>query len=275
MTKIYRQQLKLYVFIMLSIIISSYSTVFAQENNTNFTQKDNANLLGPVKTVTYFEGESSKILIIHSYRKDGSLESLGIPDKFLISYDTKGRAIKNENIKSYGKDITSFTIYDDLNHKYTSYSFSSIPNERTGTLNDNGDVLESSAYSTNGDYIGKTIHEYSKDRRKSISIRYNGKGKLRDKYETIYDIHGHTLESNHYDVTSNPIQYVIKSKECNKFDSNGRQVETDLYERSSLLLTDITIYSDYDRYGNWTKRTKTKGYSLYPTQLRKIEYFEQ
>lgn len=160
-------------------------------------------------------------------------------------------------------------------HKYTSYSFSNIPSERTGTLNDNGGVLETSAYSPNGEYIGKTIHEYSKDRRKSISIRYNGKDNPRDKYETIYDIHGHTLKSNSYDTTSNPIQYVIKSKECNKFDSNERQVETDLYDRLSLFLTDITIYSDYDRYGNWTKRTQTKGYSLYPTQLRKIECFEQ
>lgn len=262
-------------FITLALFLSKNATL-AQEIEYR-TVRETSNLFGPIKKVTYFKGESLSVLKIYSYRDDGSLETLEIPSWRILTYDFKGRPLKNEKITPSGREITSFTTYNDSQLTYSNFSYSNNPIEIMGKLNGNGDIIETKHYSPIGEYIGYSIYEY-KDGLKKTSTKFNEKGIPCEKFENIYDSKEHILEVSHYEITvKETTQYLLSSKECYIFDSQGRLFENRLYRGPSQELSMITTYSDYDNYGNWTKRTETfvgpGEIVLYPIKMRKIEYY--
>lgn len=275
----------------------------------NDLDKNKQLLLGPVKKITSSTNSHIPTITTWMFREDGSIESLEtkIFTTFILFYDYKGRGSRVEEIAADGKEIITSTIYDDENHKYTTYyQKPGYPEAVSGMLDKNGNFIDYYAYDLNGFYSGKTINSYSEagllaemnyydkddkyflkttysyngDGRIISIISYDRKGLISEKVERAYDPKGRCVEILIYkQAYNNPSECVLASKSQYAFDEAGRQIETRNYQYESFgEKQTIFRYTDFDRYGNWLRRvTEDKGaggdMKEQPVMTRTIEYY--
>ncbi|EIW18740.1 MULTISPECIES: hypothetical protein [Pelosinus] len=276
-----KRLITLYLLATLLILCSISYAQEASNGHKLITDRDTENLLGPVKKVTNFFGESSSIASIFTYRSNGYRESMELPKyNLLMTYDEKGRMLTSEKITPSGRQVSINTVYDDSKHTYTVYSNSSNPPQVSGELTETGYSKGSSHYSPTGDFIGYGVYEYDKNGLLVGWTNYNINSIPVKRNEFVHDTNGHIKEINIYEASGKDHpQLTLSSKECFVFGVDGRLLEIRDYRGSDQVLCKIILYSDYDKYENWLKRTESyvaypEIRSMSPIQIRKIEYHE-
>lgn len=156
------------VFGILVSMLLSCTIAFAQtRSETNkLTDRETDGLLGPVKSMSFFFDGSSTPIWTKSYRVDGSREMAEYmigTNPIIQTFDNKGRIIRSEVINQGKKELTTHSIYDDINHICTTYvqDPKHLPREIIQKLTDAGNDLETPHYSPTGEYIGNTLYEYN------------------------------------------------------------------------------------------------------------------
>ena len=285
------RNLSVIIFGILIIIFLSCTLVFAQDSDTSrFTDREKDGLLGPVKNVKGFlVGNSTPVsLFTQSYRIDGSretMESKVLINPFIQIFDTKGREIKNEVLNQGKKELTSYRVYDDINHTFIIHfqAPDALPKDVSGKLTNDGEIQEIKHYSPTGEYLGNTLYEYNEKGLLVSMTKSLADGIPFETYNNLYDINGRVIEKNRYDASyrtyKGPVQSILAYKECYTYDTKGRLVEKRIYRGASQELIIITTYADFDKYGNATKQTvedinsSLKGF-FSPIKLMEYEYFE-
>ena len=271
----------------LAIMLLSYTFAFAQTSSDakKFTDREKDGFFGPVKSVAiFFDGKSTPIWT-KLYRKDGSREMIEYrigANPIIQTCDNQGRIIKNEIINQGKKELSSYSIYDDVNHTHTIYFQNSdhVPKEQTDKLTADGQPLETNHYSPTGEYIGNTLYEYNEKGLLVTVVKNSSKGIAFETYKTLYDLNGHVIEQNRYDIKNYkaPTQSILAYKECYSYDAKGRLIEKNIYSGAFQDLTMTTVCSDYDKYGNAKRLTDVKR-EIYldkffpPVKQMKYEYY--
>ncbi|MBP2637050.1 MAG: hypothetical protein H6Q72_2957 [Firmicutes bacterium] len=282
------KNLSVIVFGILVSMLLSCTLVFAQtRNETNkLSDREKDGLLGPVKSMAFFFDGSSTPIWTKCYREDGSRETAEYmigTNPIIQTFDNKGRIIKSELSIQGKKELTSYSIYDDTNHTCTTYfqDPKHLPKEIIQKLTDDGNALETTHYSPNGDYIGNTLYQYTETGLLVLMIKNNKHGMPFETYKTLYDLYGRILEINRFDNKNykDPKQSILAHKECYTYDSEGRLTEKRIYMGSDQRLSTIITYMDFDQYGNSTKQIHEDADRFLnkffpPIKFVKYEYFE-
>lgn len=251
------------IFWILTIMILSCTFVFAQTyNDTNkFTDRQRDGFLGPVKSVSFFFDGVSTPVWRRLYREDGSREMVEYmigSEMIITTFDNKGRTIKSEILRQGKKELTSYSIYDDLNHSCTTYfqDAEHVSKEIIRQLTDDGKDLETRNYSPSGEYIGNRLYAYNEQGLLVLMIKNNKHGIPFETYKTVYDSAGRILEMNRYDNKNykDPTQSILAYKENYTYDSKGCLTEKRIYFGNSQNLSTIVTFMNFDKYGNSTKQ---------------------
>lgn len=272
---------------ILATMLLSCTLAFAQTSSDAKKIKDREKdgVLGPVKSVSFFWDGKPTPIWTRSYRNDGSLEMIEYnigANPIIQTCDNKGRIVKVETLNQGKRELSSKSIYDDINHTETIYLQGSdhLPKEQSNKLTVDGKPLETIHYSPTGEYIGNTLFEYNEKGLLILMTKFSKRGIAFETYKTLYDLNGRIVESSRYDVKNykDPMQSILAHKECYAYDAKGRLIERYIYNGASQEPNTITIYSDYDKYGNATKLTDVKRElyldKFFPSvKLMKYEYY--
>lgn len=236
--------------------------VFAQTNKTSkLSDREKDGLLGPVKSMTFFFDGSATPIWVKSYRKDGSREMTEYmigANPIIQTFDDKGRMIKSEIIIQGAKELTAYSIYDDINHTCTTYAQDPkrLPKEITHKLTNDGNDLEILHYSPTGEYIGNTLYEYNEKGLLVLLTKNDKQGIPFETNKTSYDLTGRVLEMKRYDNKNykDPLQSTLAYEECYTYDTKGRLAEKRIYFGAFPGLSTVITYTDFDKHGNSTKQ---------------------
>jgi hypothetical protein len=163
------------------------------------------------------------------------------------------------------------------------------------TFNDTGNQVDFYTYSPEDVVLSKSIFNYNDSTGKLVDVkRFKADGSLNVKTTFKYDFKGNINEENNYDP-QNVLFMTAKSrfdpkgnrmvKDClNEFgilflktnytyDKKGHDIEEKEYDsHHSLKFTTSYEYEDFDKEGNWRKRTTYKNDVPSSVTIREIEY---
>jgi hypothetical protein len=160
--------------------------------------------------------------------------------------------------------------------------------------NDKGNMKEFFTYSPSGAVLSKTTFTYNDSDKLVEEIRYKADGSLNVKTTCKYDEKGNKIEEDNYDTGGVLFMKVLGKYDgkgnrivkdsynefgslflkCNsKFDEDGNETEAKEYDsHKSLQFSTTYDYEDFDKAGNWLKRTMYKNDDPASVTIREIEY---
>ena len=185
--------------------------------------------------------------------------------KYTYKYDEKGNMIEENYYKS-----------SELNYK-SKYKY-----------DEKGNKIEENWYNSAGGLWYKLTYKYDVKGNKIEQINNNADGSLFYKYTYKYDVKGNKIEENinrkytyKYDVKGNMIEFNGSNADGSlvrrtyKYDVKGNIIEMNDYNDDGSLRDKKTckFEVEFDRMGNWIKKTLIKdGKPEYLTE-RVIEYY--
>ena len=210
-----------------------------------------------------------------------SLYALGQPN----AHNQFKNDLKRQNLKG---NIVSVT-----ENEYNA-SGDSLKMKSVTKYNDKGNKIEFFTYSPTGEVLSKTTFKYNDSDRLTEEMRYKADGSFNVKTTCKFDERGNKTEEYNYDV-GNILFLKIVSKfdgkgnrivkdsynefgglflKCNsKFDEDGNEIIAKEYDSHKSLQFSTTFdYDNYDKTGNWLKRTTYKNDEPFSVTIREIEY---
>ena len=264
------------------IIYSQFEPFYDRKNSANVLLL--LNLKGKVRSV---EQVSYKAIdnggVITKGVKENNSQGC-VNGDFLMQFDASGRETK----ETYYDEMKIMMV---LNHKFNdalkiediekTEETNKVVYEYTYKYNAKGKVLElktTQNCSDNTSYNNKSVFKYDTsdklietniyvnggaksqgktlftyDSRGVLSERqaYNEDGKPWFKYTFKYDDKGNQLEENAWTLDNRKIDKTF----VYKYDSNNNVIQKDLFQPAGKLSKSFTYKYEYDKTGNWIKRT--------------------
>lgn len=276
---------KLTVLLMVCFVVftSSVQAINSKENQQNCSSghlvRGEMGLFGPVRMVKVFLPNSNTDYVTFAFREDGSLASIENTPYAMRTFDSKERPLKEQIIDSNGIKLDVYSNYDEDEQRFTTKTAAGVV-FRVGKMDSKGRIVEVNNYDVNGHYVGKTIYEYDKVGLVIRMSQYTFTNILMSKSEFSYDSNGYNTERVFYKTTTMPpTELQLDTKEINRYDSQGRIIEKEIYfEKTNTISKRFYTFQEFDSYGNWTKSLEKvpllSGEERLNIKTRQIEYFE-
>lgn len=244
---------------LLLVLITSF--VFAQKQKTDWAYND---LKGAVKSV--------KKTGTYRYRQNGKFTEWAAIKSELMVFDSKGNKTEHTFYKEDGTYDYKQIIKRDAVAK-TKESGTDLPGSGKGIFryDDNGNELEEQQYKSDGSLISKYINTHDANGNLTMSKGYKPDGSLLTTRKWKYDSKGNTIESDmgwgidsyKYDGNGNRTEQLnynpdgtLKLRYTFKYDDKGNKTEEFKYTATGVLKDHNTWTYEYDKQGNWIKRTQ-------------------
>ncbi len=262
---------------------------FGNQNKKPKNDLEKMNLKGKVKSLKEFgfkiDENLDGIIKIDSTRFDtysfndkGSIIEVimcinsNVFSKLIYKYDNEGNKIE-KNVESHGDLFLKWIYkYDKNRNKIIEYEYECNSNRLHRKIvykYDDNQIKESVCTKPNGRLDWKTTYKYD-DRRNKIEMNdYYAKSKLIGKLTYIHDSEGNEIEINNY-ISDNQ----LIDKKILKYDEKKNIIEENWYDfKSGNLLDRITLKYNYDKQGNWIKKTLFRNDEPMEIIEREIEYY--
>lgn len=213
---------------------TSTETTFLVRHQNGKTEK----IKGPAFALTF--DKNGNLTQAIDYNPNGSQEGIST-----FEYDQHGNKIK-ETYQSQ-KSSSLFT------YKY-QYS--------------NGRKTQEERHEGNGGAVIRKNFTYDNKQNISEISEYESDGRLYRRTTFKYDEKNNKTEEARYNADGS-----LSSRTTYKYDDKGNQTEYVLYSEENVKEDSATYQYEYDQYGNWTKRTKTKNGSVQEIIERQVTYF--
>ena len=283
--------------ILLLVILMIFSLTIAQAQP--LSKKEEMNLGGPVKSVIEIDGFrkneydfSEKGLLV---KKHTEFDFKTHRSRHNLLYDGKERMVKSKiivilpNGEETETGITSESeiSYDDKNKIYQVWQIKK--NEKSGfisgTLTNEGKKLREDYLLLKNDF---QEYRYNSSSQLIKQAKFDKNGVPKSKTEFKYDVNGRLEEVQSYSWIENQNKWQLRAEGKNKYDNLGRALHTirkDYLEKDTLIDEVEFEYTEFDSYGNWTKRVDKSFYhhKVYGrivkasprTITREITYYEE
>jgi len=172
--------------------------------------------------------------------KFGEIQKTNLNSKIIYSFNSKGSVIEKLWYNPNG------TVKSKESFKY----------------NDNGKMIEDSSSDS------KIIYKYDNKGNNIEENNYNWDGSLFRKVINIYDDKGNNIESNQYFPDGS-----LDSKYFFKYDNYKNEIEFNWYKGDGSLISSRTYKYEFDKIGNWFKKTEFKNNSPDEITEREITYY--
>lgn len=176
-------------------------------------------------------------------------------------YNGKGDSLKLKSVSKFdtsGNEVEFFT-----------YSSTGVIQSKTVfRYNDSGKLQEEVRYKADGTMNVRTTCKYDEKGNKIEEYNYDGSGTMFMKIVSKYDSKGNRLTKDSFN------EFGALFLKCNsKYDEDGNEVSSREYDsHKSLKFSTTYDYEDYDKAGNWLKRTTYKNDEPASVTVREVEY---
>lgn len=263
----------------MALALFAIALLFNSANAQKKPDKDNENLLGPVKSV------QSELL---DFDPQDPGRIIRTKQRDIVTYDTKGNEIERTIYDTYGffaakqrysydanGNLTDSAMYDEKGvimerqaYTYTNGNLTQIAGtdaagaasyKEVHSYDDKGRIREST-HSIQNKTFGKTVYKYDQKGNLSEVAFYTPEGTKAD--APIGPCSGAHRITYTYDTTNKPVQIVSFETDGKQqrswnytYDSKG-QLAKDVRD-SEFSRTTYTYTYEYDPHGNWTKQFGT------------------
>ncbi len=205
------------------VIITSLVLFGCSTKNAKRTSLTKANLTGDVQTIT-----TSTYEVVE---ESGEFHKRYGPSNETATFDKKGNLI--DEYPSYRSRDEAFGT------------------ESTFKFDEKGNKIVDNWYNKDGSLLTKTIYKHDKKGNITEERSYNGGGSLSSNIIYKYDKKGNRIEINSYYNDGS-----LFTKTIYKYDKKGNITEERNYDREGSLSRKSSYkYDEYDKKGNWLRRT--------------------
>jgi len=189
---------------------------------------------------------------------------------FKADYKGSGHEATSTTENQPGITTTSYKYTLDDGGKITEMdlykSDGSLISKNMRKYDANGNLIESDSYDNGGNNAGKSTFVYDDKGNLTVSSNYNSSGVL--VVRTIFTQYDNTGEYNEETFTS-PI---FKYHHLYKHDDKGNMTEMKVLNKDGSTL-DFTYQYEYDKMGNWIRKTVFKDDKLQSILEQEIQYY--
>ncbi len=264
------------------------------------------NAKGQLLEETKFDkGISPVIKYVYGYDSKGSKigrslfsENNTLLEKYIYQYDTAKRMTDSIRVDTYGNQVEKYSFqYNRKGRKTRVRSFwqDSLVFTLDYEYNDAGKIIQEKRYSTGsrqpdydavyiydekgnktaeerhfidhrGDY--KRFYTYDSAGRMTSFTSNPGNEKFNEKFIYVFDKKGNKVEESRFDHAG-----IILTRDVFKYDEKNNQVEMIRFIQPEKPDITIAWKYEYDKAGNWTKKTQLINGTPGETLQREIEYY--